>query len=123
MLIIFIEPKIITSDNDIEKNAQFMCKKFHNIYQKNNKNIITCPLRKAFFANNDIKKINNFFDYKNLINNFYNHGGVPVCLYEKKTTENKTKTKEEGDYFKEKSNKKKGPRRNRIFKKKEIIHA
>ena len=120
MLIIFIEPKIIASANDIEKNAEFMCKKFHGMYTKNENKKINCPLRNAFFANNDIKKINQFFNYKDLVKNFYNYTQIPHCL-------SNPSEKKKPDILKNKnlsqSFKRYGPRRIKNFKKEEIIHA
>jgi general secretion pathway protein D len=123
MLIIFIEPKIITNTNDIEKNAQFMCKKFHNMYQKNENKRVSCPLRNAFFANSDIKKINEFFDYKDLIKNFYNYSGMSFCPIQQNNSIQNTNMKNSAPSIKDKPKKKRGPRPDRNFKKKEINHA
>jgi general secretion pathway protein D len=121
MLIIFIEPKIINNSHDIEKNAEFMCKKFHDMYKKNQKNRISCPLRNAFFRNDDIKKINDFFNYTDLLKNFYNNTHVVPCSIEDNRYNN-DKYKKYINYDK-KLQKKRGTRHNKNFNKKEIMHA
>ncbi len=111
MLIIFIEPKIITSSNDIEKNAEFMCKKFHNMYKKNEDKKINCPLRNIFFKNTDIKKINQFFNYGDLVKNFYSYTNIPSCKIKQKKQEKSEKESYINNIR---------TRRNRSFKKREI---
>jgi general secretion pathway protein D len=116
MLVIFVEPKIITCSSDVEQNARYMCEKFHGMYQKNENKRISCPLRNAFFNNVDIKKIDQFFDYDSLRKNFYNHQNINPTSCQAKPD---NKIQQDQKVQKKKS----GPRHKKNFKKKEIINA
>lgn len=60
MLIIFIEPTILHSENDLAHNTQHLCEKISSMH-KNHKIATNCPLGRSFFQENSYMKMENYF--------------------------------------------------------------
>lgn len=71
MLIIFIQPEIITCSEQIMEQANLICKKLSQMSAYNQKGKITCPLKRAFFETSKYEQLD--FTHQEFFKNiFYN---------------------------------------------------